>query len=136
MQETDPETLYRQARDALAHAYAPYSGFPVGAAVQTEDGRVFTGANVENASYPLAICAERVAIQNAVSQGERKITMIAVAGRGEGPCTPCGACRQVIAEFGSDVLVVFRGGAGAVEARPIRSLLPDAFGPRGGSSRG
>ncbi|MBQ8078862.1 MAG: cytidine deaminase [Oscillospiraceae bacterium] len=99
------ETLLQAAMKAREQAYCPYSQFAVGAAVLTEDGRIFTGCNVENASYSLGCCAERTAIFKAVSEGCRRITAIAIAGAPAGmqpdaPCPPCGACRQVMAEFG------------------------------------
>src|SRR5688572_5475496 len=99
--------LLERAREVRAHAYAPYSRFPVGAALLAVDGRVFTGCNVENASYGLANCAERVAIGKAVSEGARRFTAIAVVGpEDDVPCAPCGACRQVLYEFGHDMAVI------------------------------
>ena len=128
--------LVRAALAARKKAYAPYSRFHVGAAVLAADGKVYTGANVENASYGLTICAERAAISTAVSAGARAIRAIAVVGapagkrpeRGREAVGPCGACRQVIFEFGPDADVLMLSASG-VEAVPIRSLLPKAFGP-------
>src|SRR5260221_5656245 len=95
------DDLKRRARDAARHAYAPYSNFPVGAAVLADDGNVHVGANVENASYGLAMCAERTAIFQAVARGARRIRAVAVYTSTQTVTTPCGACRQVIAEFGA-----------------------------------
>ncbi|MGH3443577.1 MAG: cytidine deaminase [Nitriliruptorales bacterium] len=126
----DEADLLRRARAARDRAYAPYSGFRVGAAVVTDDGRVFEGANVENASYGLANCAERVAIQQMASSGHRSpIVAVAVVADGDAPATPCGACRQVIFEFGSDAMIYASGDAGRPLVASIRELLPHAFGP-------
>ncbi len=103
--EADREELCQTAIDAMSQAYAPYSGYSVGAAVLTEGGQTYAGCNVENASYGLAMCAERVAVGRAVSQGERKLLAVAVATRDGG--SPCGACRQVLAEFAEGSLEVF-----------------------------
>lgn len=113
------------ARQAAARAYCPYSGLAVGAAVLAEDGRVFTGCNVENASYGLTICAERVAVAAAVACGARRLVAVAVwssAGR----ISPCGACRQVLAEFGADLAVALAGESGP-EVVHLRDLLPKPF---------
>jgi cytidine deaminase len=99
MDETTMRMLADAARRAAKAAYAPYSGFKVGAAVLADDGRVFTGCNIENASYGLANCAERTAVFKAVSEGARRLSAITVAGGTDKPATPCGACRQVLAEF-------------------------------------
>jgi len=109
-------------------AYAPYSKFQVGAAVLIRDGRIFTGCNVENASYGLTICAERNAIFAAVaaSAGKPAIVAVAVVNRRGVPCSPCGACRQVIAEFGPDAMVWYLGPGGVVN-RSLRELLVDGF---------
>lgn len=132
--ETDPgideADLLRRARDARRHAYVPYSGFHVGAAVLSRSGGLYTGANVENAAYPLGMCAERTAIGTMVASGDRgPVIAVAVVGDGEDPCTPCGGCRQVIAEFGPTALLLASGEGG----RPLRTtaseLLPHAFGP-------
>ncbi len=111
----------------MAGAYAPYSGFLVGAALRDGTGRVWTGANVENASYGLTVCAERVALLTAVAAGVRAFTAIAVSGSVD-PCPPCGACRQVLYEFSPDLTVILSGAAGP-EVHPLRSLLPLGFGP-------
>jgi cytidine deaminase len=102
----DRTTLLSAARDAMRAAHAPYSRFPVGAALLAEDGRVFTGCNVENAAYPLSMCAERVAIGKAVSEGATRFVAIAVTAERTRPVTPCGACRQVLAEFGEMTIVL------------------------------
>jgi len=122
--------LLEAAREVRRHAYAPYSRFPVGAAVRGDDGRIYVGANVENASYGLTVCAERAAIAAAVAAGVRRIVAVAVVA--ERPVTPCGACRQVIAELGPEAVVIWEDGAGGYVERGIRELLPDAFeGPAG-----
>ncbi len=117
------------AREARDRAYAPYSRYHVGAAVLTEDGRIVPGANMENASYPLSVCAERGAVQRAVFEGARRLVAVAVATSGPGVAWPCGGCRQVLNEFGRGMLVVAEGGDGRREERTLDQLLPDAFGP-------
>lgn len=120
--------LIQLAVEARQRAYAPYSNYRVGAAALTSTGKFFTGCNVENASYPNGLCAERVAVFKAVSEGEREFLAIAVVTGNGG--TPCGACRQVLAEFGLDTLVLIADGDGNMkqEAR-LSELLPGAFGP-------
>jgi cytidine deaminase len=120
--------LIKMAVEARQRAYAPYSNYWVGAALMTSSGRFFTGCNVENASYPNGLCAERVAVFKAVSEGEREFVAIAVVTGNGG--TPCGACRQVLAEFGLDTLVLIADADGNLkqEAR-LDELLPGAFGP-------
>lgn len=123
------ETLLAAARTALKKAYAPYSNFHVGAAVLTESGEIFTGCNVENASYGLTICAERAAIFTAVQQSAAPrltIVAVAVANGDELPCSPCGACRQVIFEFGENAVVIFKAQSGYQEMS-ITDLLPESF---------
>jgi cytidine deaminase len=122
------QKLFRQARAAMKHAYAPYSHFHVGAAILLDDGRVFSGCNVENASYGLTICAERNAVFAAVAASARKPEIVAVAvvnHRGV-PCSPCGACRQVLAEFGPRATVWYLGAKGIVQ-RTMQELLVDGF---------
>lgn len=119
--------LLAAAATARSFAFAPYSKFPVGAAVLGESGRIFTGVNVESASYPLTCCAERVAIYKAVSEGERRITAVAVVTDTSPPARPCGGCRQVIFEFGPDAVVLVGNPAGDVITTSIRALLPDGF---------
>jgi cytidine deaminase len=123
--------LLERAREVRGQAYAPYSHFPVGAALLTDDGEVVTGCNVENASYGLSNCAERTAIFKAVSEGKRRFAAVAVIGpRDEVPCSPCGACRQVLFEFGPDMLfVTATDGDGGYSVTPVRDLLPGAFDP-------
>src|SRR5215470_4658376 len=123
------ESLLAAARKALQRAYAPYSNFRVGAAVLTEQGEIFSGCNVENASYGLTICAERSAIFTAVQQtsGDKlRIRAVAVVNGDELPCSPCGACRQVIFEFGPAAIVIFKNQQGYQEL-PIADLLPESF---------
>jgi cytidine deaminase len=127
----DLDALLDRARGAQARAYAPYSGFRVGCALLAADGRVFEGANVENAAYSPTICAERVALPAAVVAGVRDFAGLAVVGDGPGPCTPCGVCRQVLFEFAPDLEVLAAGSDGATARYVLgRDLLPDGFGPR------
>jgi cytidine deaminase len=123
------DALVRAARDAREAAYAPYSGFLVGAAALADDGRVFPGVNVENASYPQSICAERTAVVSAVAQGARRLAAVAVVASNDEPTWPCGGCRQVLHEFGPDMVVISEGLAGRREERLLPQLLPDSFGP-------
>ena len=118
-----------EARAARDRAYAPYSRFHVGAALLADDGRVIPGANVENASYGLSMCAERTAAFRAASEGARRLVAVAVVASNEEPTWPCGACRQVLWEFGPDMVVVSEGSGGRREERRLADLLPDAFGP-------
>jgi cytidine deaminase len=122
------ERLIAAARRAMKNAYAPYSSFHVGAALLTTRGKIFLGCNVENASYGMTNCAERTAIFAAVAQAGPKtqIRAIAIANSQEAPCSPCGACRQVIYEFGPKALVFFRAAKGWKEL-PITDLLPEGF---------
>lgn len=121
-----PAGFYEAAVVATAAAHPPYSGLHVGAVIEAADGTVYEGGNVEFASYGLAICAERVALVKAVSDGHRAFRRIAVARADRLPISPCGACRQCLADFGLDLTVVYRGPDGVVE-RPLRELLPEAF---------
>ena len=120
------DQLTGAARRAREHAYAPYSGFAVGAAVLSS-GRVFTGVNVENASYPLSVCAERNAVAAAVAAGATAIDGTAVVTDASYPTPPCGGCRQVLFEFGPETVVVSETLAGARTTWTLRELLPDAF---------
>lgn len=122
-----PEELIALAREASERAYAPYSRFAVGAALLGRSGRVYTGCNVENVSYGLSVCAERVAVFKAVSEGEQEFEALAVVTSCGGP--PCGACRQVLAEFGSDVTVYVADAEGHYRTFTVEDLLPAAFLP-------
>lgn len=117
------------AKTAAGNAYAPYSGFPVGAALECEDGTVFTGCNVENCAYGSGICAERTAVCKAVSEGFRKFRRIAIYGQGDSYCVPCGACRQVLAEFSYDMEVLSARGDGRYVSYRLSQLMPQAFLP-------
>ena len=122
------EQLLEAARSAMEHAYAPYSNFRVGAALLTQNGEIFLGCNVENASYGMTNCAERTAIFSAVAKLGPKVNIqaIAVVNDKGVPCSPCGACRQVIYEFGPDAVVFFQSPTGWKQA-PIARLLPEGF---------
>lgn len=119
-------TLVARAREVQAHAHAPYSRFHVGAALEAEDGRVFVGCNVESASYGLTICAERMALGAGIAAGARRFTRVVVVTDVDPPAAPCGACRQLLAEFGMDLEVI---AAGRSQERrwTLGALLPDAF---------
>jgi cytidine deaminase len=123
--------LVKAAREAAAQAYCPYSEYPVGAAVLTEDGQIYTGCNVENVSYGLSNCAERTALFKAISAGCRRFAALAVAGGARQAAAPCGACRQVMAEFCVPEMPVFfaRLKGGRVTATTLGALLPLAFRP-------
>ncbi len=121
-------TTSQLARDAQARAYAPYSGFRVGAALEANDGRVFCGCNVENASYGLSICAEVAAVTAAVTEGATRYRRLVVVTDSEPPASPCGSCRQVLAEFGLDLAITAVGPSGEISWR-LGDLLPDAFVP-------
>ena len=126
-------SLIRAALQARENAYAPYSGFQVGAALQTAEGKIYTGCNIENASYPAGNCAERTALFKAVSEGERDFSAIVIAGgpAGQAPadlCPPCGICRQVMSEFcGPDFRVILAKSEEEYEVHPLSELLPLAF---------
>ena len=120
------EGLVEAARSARANAHAPYSGFKVGAAVLAGE-RVFVGVNVENASYPLSVCAERNAVAAAVAAGEHGIRAVAVVAGDQRPTPPCGGCRQVLHEFGPNVVVVSENEEGRRNQWALSDLLPDAF---------
>jgi cytidine deaminase len=117
----------QQAQKARDNAYCPYSKFKVGAAVIAENGRIYTGSNVENASYGLSCCAERVAVFKAISDGQRKLKAVAVSSSGKGGITPCGACLQVIYEFAGNADIIMQGKT-KNKAMKIAKLLPAAFG--------
>ena len=119
--------LLKLAEDAAKFAYVPYSHFPVGAALECEDGTVFTGCNVENAAYGDTICAERTAVVKAVSEGYTKFRRIAIWGEGQGYCMPCGSCRQVLSEFGNDIEVLAARAGGSYVSYPLSKLMPYTF---------
>ena len=124
------DDLVTAALAVRARAYAPYSGFAVGAALSDETGAIHAGANVENAAYPEGVCAEASAISAMIAAGGRRIQAIAVAGGGEALCTPCGGCRQKIREFaGPEVEVIVCGPEGVRRIFTLADLLPEAFGP-------
>ena len=127
--DEDRRALVDLANEARRRAYTPYSNFPVGAALRTRSGRIFTGCNIENAAYPASMCAERIAIFKAISEGEKEFEVIAVVTPSGG--TPCGSCRQVMAEFGLDtVVLVANGGGNLVQETTVAGLLPGAFTPK------
>lgn len=123
------QELMRLAVEMLDRAYVPYSHFPVGAALECQDGAVYTGCNIENAAFPCTICAERTAIFKAVSEGHRDFRRIVIAGRSEDFCVPCGSCRQVMREFAPEIEVICLSGKGEARHYTLRQLLPDSFGP-------
>ncbi len=123
------QELIERAREARTRAYAPYSEYPVGAALLSSAGQIFEGANVENAAYGSTMCAERIAAFTAVTSGERAFEVIAVVTENGG--APCGACRQVLSEFGEDLLVIVADAGGKIHLEiKLKDLLPRAFGPQ------
>lgn len=128
------DDLVEAARQAMEAAYAPYSGFRVGAVLEAEDGRRFAGVNVENAAYPVGLCAEQSALAAAVSAGARSFRRLALTASGDAPASPCGKCRQALAEFGGDLEIVSEGAGGGRRRWTLGELLPESFegpGPRG-----
>ena len=123
----DPSTLIARARECLDEAYAPYSRFRVAAAIVDEQGRVFTGVNVENLSYGLSMCAERVAVFTAIAAGSRRISAVAVASSGADLLSPCGACRQVLAEFAGPEVPVYCDAPDSPRRWTVGELLPAGF---------
>jgi cytidine deaminase len=124
----DKQALIDLANIARQRAYVPYSNYPVGSSLRTKTGRIYTGVNVENAAYPQTMCAERVAIFKAVSEGEKEFEVITVVTDNGG--SPCGGCRQVMAEFGLDTIVLMADGNGRiVKETTVKDLLPEAFTP-------
>jgi cytidine deaminase len=128
---TQPEkqSLVDLANSVRQYAHVPYSHYPVGSALRTKTGRIFTGVNVENAAYPQTMCAERIAIFKAVSEGEKEFEIITVVTDNGG--SPCGGCRQVMAEFGLDTIVIMADGSGRIlKETTVKELLPEAFTPQ------
>ncbi|MBR2132748.1 MAG: cytidine deaminase [Oscillospiraceae bacterium] len=121
------QELCQVAVDMLKMAYAPYSNFPVGAALECDDGTVYTGCNIENAAYSPSNCAERTAVFKAVSEGHRKFTRIAVAAATEKFCSPCGVCRQVLQEFAPELEVILVNCKGETKELTLRDLFPYSF---------
>jgi cytidine deaminase len=128
LSEQEKQSLVDLANTARRRAYVPYSHYPVGSSLRTKTGRIFTGVNVENAAYPQTMCAERIAIYKAVSEGEKEFEVITVVTDNGG--SPCGGCRQVMAEFGLDTIVILAEGNGRiVKETTVKELLPEAFTP-------
>lgn len=121
------QELCQKAIDMLDFSYVPYSHFPVGAALLCADGTVYTGCNIENAAYGPTVCAERVAIFKAVSEGHRDFVRIAIAGKSKDYCVPCGVCRQVMKEFAPKLEVICLNGAGESKKFQLEELLPYGF---------
>lgn len=121
------DKLVNAAQQAQQRALAPYSKFHVGAALETVAGKIYTGCNIESSSYGLTCCAERVAMFKALSEGEREFKRLAVAADTEEFCTPCGACRQVLWDYGQNLEIICVNKHGAQHALPLRDLLPEAF---------
>ncbi|NLE43506.1 MAG: cytidine deaminase [Chloroflexi bacterium] len=121
----DRSALVQTALAARRQAYAPYSGYQVGAALLGASGRIYSGCNVENAVYPLTTCAERSAVVKAVSEGEREFVALAVVTKNGG--SPCGSCRQTLREFGEDIVVIIADTTGAYRETTVAELLPDGF---------
>jgi cytidine deaminase len=129
IKKEEQQALIDLASEARRRAYAPYSNYAVGAALRTKSGRLYTGVNIENAAYPHTMCAERVAMFKAVSEGETEFEVIAVVTNNGG--SPCGGCRQVMAEFGLDTLVLIADGEGNLQkVLTVSELLPEAFTPK------
>jgi len=127
--DEEQQALIDLANETRKRAYAPYSNYQVGAALRTRSGRIFTGVNVENAAYPSSICAERTAVFKAVSEGEREFEVIAVVTKNGG--SPCGSCRQVLAEFGLEAIVLIANEDGQlIKQITVAELLPEAFTPQ------
>lgn len=122
--------LLAKAVEAQQRSYSPYSKFKVGAALLTKSGQIFLGTNIENASYGLALCAERTAIFKAVSEGEKEFEKMAVVCACDEGCLPCGACRQVIAEFAPELYMILGNGSDSFEITSLDKLLPNAFLPK------
>jgi len=123
----DLDQLLERAVEARKNSYSPYSKFPVGAAVLTRGGKIYTGCNVENAAYGLTICAETSAVIKAVSEGSQDIVAVAVVADTEDVCRPCGSCRQVILEFGDEIVIIMGNLKGDKETKNIKELIPLGF---------
>lgn len=123
---TDKELL-KLARQAYRNSYAPYSRTKVGSALLCSNGKIFTGCNVENVSYGLTMCAERVAVYNAVASGQKDFVKIAITSNQKREFSPCGACRQVLSEFSPDITVIWQDGEGRIRSKGLTQLLPYAF---------
>lgn len=123
--ENDKKRLLQEAKTASGKAYSPYSKYPVGSAVLTTNGNMYSGCNIENASFSLTICAERVAVSKAISEGDQNLLAIAVYSP-KGNISPCGACRQFIREFGSEIEVIYEID-GVVKVKKIKDIIPDSF---------
>jgi len=123
----DKNEVIKQAIEAMENAYAPYSKFKVGAALLTKSGKIYTGCNIENSSYGASVCAERVAIFKAVSEGEHDFELLVVATKTEEPSPPCGICRQVISEFSNDLPIMLVNDKGSIIETNINKLLPFPF---------
>lgn len=121
------KNLIAKAKAARKFAYAPYSNFKVGAALEAKDGRVFTGCNVENASYAATSCAERTAIVKAISEGARSFKRIAIVADTKEPCEPCGICRQVLYEFSPNMEIIMANSRGRIMVKGLKALLPNPF---------
>ena len=130
MDEIKINELIEKAKDARQYSYSPYSDFPVGAALLTKEGKIFTGSNVENAAYGLSNCAERTAIFKAISEGFKDFIAMAVVADTVRPVPPCGSCRQVIQEFGEDILIIMANLNDDYYKKEIKDLLPGAFNRR------
>jgi len=127
MTNEDRAILIKAATQAREHAHAPYSHFRVGAALRAKSGRIFTGCNIENSTFGLTLCAERVAVFKALSEGERAFDAVAVVAETERLTPPCGACRQILWEFCRDAEIVLANLSGQIEVRRISDLFPEAF---------
>lgn len=123
----EKQELLAKALEAREKAYVPYSRFQVGAALLTKDGKIYTGCNVENASYGLTMCAERVVLYKAISEGEKEFAALAVVADTPNPCSPCGACRQVLCEFTKEMPVIMGNLQGDILVKTVDQLLPSSF---------
>ncbi len=119
--------LLERAEEVQKNSYSPYSNFRVGAAILTEKGKIYTGTNVENASYGLTICAERVAVFKALSNGDSRFRAIAIVSDSEVPIPPCGACRQVLSEFSANMMVISQSSGGEVKRWFLKEIFPETF---------